>query len=462
MTLEGVFNSSATPAPSLTVNSGADLYIDAGDALFAATATFNTSGYVSLTDGTLTVTGNASFGSYLTVTGAGSFTVVGTMTTSNGTISASNSSRVEIGALNGTSGGLSLTANSTSTIEIGNQDVGAAGSITIDSGVSFTESGTFQAPVIVVNGTITVAANAKLELYGTSSRGLTGSGKININSGSNLTVYDVDPGTSDTVTINFAQNGGQLWLPSGDFDALGNFKPAITNYGATDVIEYYGTATSASYSGGFLTLYNGANLVANFNIGSGYTGDTFSLVAICGRLHAGRSGRHAEQRARGHDDIRFLHLGRPGRRLLEYQGQLGRYNRRPEPGCPRARLQGPGHYRRRRQWSGPGRHRQRQRGFADARGRDAARRAVQHRLRRVHGDAVRPGRALFGQRDQCHGRGDVRHLCRGDAQRRRDERHRRLQRRLRRPIHSREWRQPAGGPARRLRFLLIMSMRATR
>ena len=129
---------------------------------------------------------------------------------------------------------------------------------------------------------ITVAANTKLELYGTSSRGLTGSGKINIDSGSNLTLYDVDPGTSDTVTIDFAQNGGQLWLPSGDFDALGNFKPLITDYGATEVIEYYGTATSASYASNYLTLYNGANLVADFNIGAGYAGDTFSLVAISG------------------------------------------------------------------------------------------------------------------------------------------------------------------------------------
>ena len=238
---------------------------------------------MSLTDGTLTVTGAASFGSSLTVTGAGSFTVDGTLTTQNGSINASDSSRVEINALNGTSGGLTLTSDGTSTIEIGGQNVGTAGSITIDSGVSFTESGTFSAPVIADNGTITVAPSTSLKLYGnSSSRGLTGTGTINIDKGSSLTLNGVDPGTSDTVTIDFAQTGGQLWLASDDFDALGNFKPAITGFGATDVIEYQGTATSATYASGYLSLYNGANLVAKFNIGSGYAGDTFSTVAISG------------------------------------------------------------------------------------------------------------------------------------------------------------------------------------
>ena len=282
-TLVGVFNSASNPAPSLTLLAGADLILNTGDALTAATATFNTSGTVSLTDGDLTVTGNASFGSYLTVTGAGSFTVDGTLTTNNGTINASNSSRVEIGALNGASGGLTLYADATSTIEIGGGNVGAAGSITIDTGVSFTESGYFSAPVIVVNGTVTVAANTALKLQGTStSRGLTGSGAIDIDQGAALTVYNVDPGTSDLVTIDFAQLGGQLWLPSGDLDALGNFKPVITGFGATDVIEYYGTATSASYAANYLSLFNGANLVAKFNIGGGYAGDAFSTVAIAG------------------------------------------------------------------------------------------------------------------------------------------------------------------------------------
>ena len=282
-TLEGTFNSTSDPCPSLTVLGGAELYLNAGDSLVAATASFDPSGYVSLTDGTLTVTGAASFGSSLTVTGAGSFTVDGTLTTQNGSINASDSSRVEINTLNGTSGGITLYADGTSTIEIGGQDVGTAGSITINSGVSFTKSGYFSAPVIADNGTITVAPSTSLTIYGNgSSRGLTGSGTVDIDKGSSLTLNGVDPGTSDTVTINFAQTGGQLWLASDDFDALGNFKPAITGFGATDVIEYQGTATSATYASNYLSLYNGANLVAKFNIGAGYTGDTFSTVAISG------------------------------------------------------------------------------------------------------------------------------------------------------------------------------------
>ena len=94
------------------------------------------------------------------------------------------------------------------------------------------------------------------------------------------------------------RRGGQLWLPSGDFDALGNFKPRDHRFGATEVIEYYGTATSASYATDYLSLYDGANLVADFDIGAGYTGDTFSTVAISGRLHSGRPRRSSECRAR--------------------------------------------------------------------------------------------------------------------------------------------------------------------
>ena len=101
--------------------------------LVAATATFDPDDGLDLTDGTLTVTGNASFGSCLSVTGAGSFTVDGTLSSDNGSIYATDSSRVEIDALNGMSGGVTLNADATSTIEIGDQDVGAAGSITIDS-----------------------------------------------------------------------------------------------------------------------------------------------------------------------------------------------------------------------------------------------------------------------------------------------------------------------------------------
>ena len=257
------------------------------------------------------------------MTGAGSFTVGGTLTTQNGTINASNSSRVEIHALNGASGGLTLYADGTSTIEIGGQNVGAAGSITINSGVSFTESGYFQAPVIVDNGTMTVAPNTKLTLYGTSNRGLTGTGTLNIDQGSSLTLYNVDPGTSDQVTINFAQPGGQLWLPSGDFDALGNFKPAITGFGATDVIEYYGTATSASYASGYLSLYNGANPGRQFQhrirLHRGHLLDRRHFR----RLHAGRSGWNAEDRAGRDGERRLLPVGRSGRGLLERYRELG-------------------------------------------------------------------------------------------------------------------------------------------
>ena len=282
-TLVGTFTTGG-----LTVLGGATLTLNQGDSLTADTATFQSSGNVNLNAGTLTVRGDASFGSSLTLSGAGTFAVGGTLSTLNGSISASNSSRAEIANLDGTSGGLTLTSDATSAIEIGGQNVGAAGSITIDAGVSFTESGTFTAPIIADNGSITVAPDTSLSLSSSGSRGLTGTGSINIEGGSSLTLNGVDTGASDSVKISFDKPGGQLWLTSNDFDALGNFVPEITGFGPTDAIEYGGVVTSASYSGNYLSLYNGASLVAQLNIGhgpgSGYStaAGAFSVVPVQG------------------------------------------------------------------------------------------------------------------------------------------------------------------------------------
>jgi hypothetical protein len=95
------------------------------------------------------------------------------------------------------------------------------------------------------------ALKLNLSSTGPDSVNLTGSyytGSLNLTGFLQL-VADaerLDPGTSESATIDFAQPGRQLWLASDDFDALGIFKPAITEFGATDVIEYQATATSAT------------------------------------------------------------------------------------------------------------------------------------------------------------------------------------------------------------------------
>ncbi len=185
VTLEGTFGAS-----SLTVLGGATLNLNAGDSLTAATAAFDPSGDMVLTDGTLLVTGNATLGSVLTVTGAGALTIDGTVDTDGGSIYASNNSRAEVGTLDGASGGITLSADSTSSIEIGTAGTASTATITIDSGVTVTESGSFTAPGIVVDGTLAVEPDQTLTLDGTD-RGLSGSGSVQIGQGSSLVVDGV-------------------------------------------------------------------------------------------------------------------------------------------------------------------------------------------------------------------------------------------------------------------------------
>ena len=88
---------------------------------------------------------------------------------------------------NGTS--ISLSADGTSSIEIGTAGNAAAGTVTIDAGVTMTETGIFSAPRIVNDGTIIVSspqfdgsnvnpASGFLTLSGT--RGLTGRGEVDL------------------------------------------------------------------------------------------------------------------------------------------------------------------------------------------------------------------------------------------------------------------------------------------
>jgi hypothetical protein len=228
---------------------------------------------VVLTDGTLLVTDNATLGSFLTVTGAGTLTIDGTVETYGGSISASANSRVEIGTLDGASGGITLSADGTSAIEIGTAGTASTATITIDGGVTVTESGSSRRRA---SSSMARRTSRTLTLDATG-RGLSGSGSLQIGQGSSLVVDGVDPGPSDKVSIDFAGSGGSLWLASNDFNSLAQLIPAISGFNATDVIEHQGAATSAQNSGGVLSWYDGTTLVATLTIGSGYSNQFLTL-----------------------------------------------------------------------------------------------------------------------------------------------------------------------------------------
>ena len=73
--------------------------------------------------------------------------------------------------------------DATSSLEISTAGGAAAGSVTIDSGVTTTVAGSFQAPSIVDNGTIIVAAGSALNLLGA----LSGTGQIDMAAGRTCT-----------------------------------------------------------------------------------------------------------------------------------------------------------------------------------------------------------------------------------------------------------------------------------
>ena len=295
--LAGQFTTGTLTVP----DSGVELQLNAGDTLtVTGNASFQSNllaiagGTLNLQGGALTVDGNLAFGfdvypnvnsitggtltagslttddsgtsisgganvlitGNVTDSGAGSsyqvsdstFTVDGTFTSSNNLIGATSGSYVQLAGLAFGTSGISLSADSTSSIEIGTAGDAAAGSITIDPGVTVTEAGTFTAPSIIDNGTLDLVANNKLTLSGV----LSGSGQLNF-------------GSNAVLTLSAVSNVSA---------------PTIGGFNASDAIDYNGTVTSASYNNGVLTLYDNTTPVANLTLSGDYTGDTFYTLAL--------------------------------------------------------------------------------------------------------------------------------------------------------------------------------------
>jgi len=148
--------------------------------------------------------------------------------------------------------------DSTSSIEIGTAGGAAAGALTIDAGVTVTYAGlSLTAPSIVDNGTLILQNGTNGEDdYFSLSGSLTGSGEFEIGSYAQLTVGAVN--AASTNTIAFVGTDGILYISSTSLNASKVFLPTITGFGSSDAIDYAGTVTSASYSSGNLTLFNGS------------------------------------------------------------------------------------------------------------------------------------------------------------------------------------------------------------
>ena len=221
----------------------------------------------------------------------GAFTV-GSLSSSVGSLSASANAIVQVNSVSGEQN-LSLTADSTSSLEIGDSRNAAKGAVTFDTGAAIVEAGTITAPGIVDDDPITIRSGQSLTLDGTS-RGLSGGGMITISPGS--TTYDrrrrVDPASQNTIA--FCGRRRELEIGGVDLkaDSFNTFVPSIVGFDSSDTIFFKGTVTSAIFTPagptqGTLTLNNGSDLVATLNVtvssdptdGNGYR---FSTLAVQG------------------------------------------------------------------------------------------------------------------------------------------------------------------------------------
>ena len=277
-TFDGLFTLDGTlTAGSLTTDNGS--FNITGGTLTAGSLTTEIGGFDLNAGATLSITGNVA-GSGNQFVSDSTFTVGGTFTSANDYVQASSGSTVQLANLAVATGFVDLYADNTTSVEIGTAGGAAAGSITIDSGVTTTVgAGYFEASSIVDNGTLIVAAGGQFALYGS----LGGNGQIEIGSGAELTVYGTAAASAPTIT--FEGTGDTLTLSSNAFNASQDFTPTLSGLNANDVIDYQGTVTSAVYAStgtniGTLTLYDNTTTVGTLTLAGNYTGDTFYAVGI--------------------------------------------------------------------------------------------------------------------------------------------------------------------------------------
>jgi hypothetical protein len=273
------FNGSRNP------DANADLAVNAGDTLtIAGNATVDEADYggFDIGAGAVTIDGNLAFNAYSSVnevSDGGVLSVGGSVTSSLPGVSISGTAGARI-QLASVSGALNLGVDSVSSLEIGAAGSAARGAITVDPEASVTLGGPSEepsfltAPSIIDNGAIAVTAGESLTLDG----GLAGSGQVDIGAGANLSVEGVEAASQNT--IDFTGAGGVLTIPGSALNASEGFVPAIAGFNASDAIDFAGIATSASYAGGALTLYDGSTAVAELSLIGDYAGETFNTSPV--------------------------------------------------------------------------------------------------------------------------------------------------------------------------------------
>jgi len=270
---------------STNPSSNTDLALDGGDTLtVAGNATIDDAdfGGFDVGGGAMTIGGNLAFNAYSSVnevSDGGVLSVAGTVTSASPEVSISGTTGARI-QLASVSGVISLSVDSASSLEIGAAGDAALGAITVDPGASVTIGGPSQepscltAPIIVDDGVIAATENESLTLDG----GLTGSGQVDIGAGANLSVAGVEAASQNT--IDFICAGGVLTILGSALNASAAFLPMIAGFNAGDAIDFVGTATSASYAGGALTLYDGTAAAATFELNGDYAGETFNSSPV--------------------------------------------------------------------------------------------------------------------------------------------------------------------------------------
>ena len=265
-------------------STGSSFNVSGGTATIAGSIIDNNSSlntgvgsFINVSGGTATITGgitsnNSGNEAFDAIDVSGALTVGGTVTNQGGseTVQVNSGGRAQFGGLAETQATVSV--DSSSSLEIGTAGGAAAGALTVDPGITVTESGggSFNAPSIVDNGVIDITGGT-FALNGS----LTGSGEVEIGSGGDAVVGSINAASANTVA--FAGTGGIFTLDSGALSAPSTF--TVSGFNPSDVIDVQGTVTGASYANGTLTITNGAATVAQLKL-SGFPGGTFSATPL--------------------------------------------------------------------------------------------------------------------------------------------------------------------------------------
>ncbi|MGI9169892.1 MAG: hypothetical protein ACR2FH_06910, partial [Caulobacteraceae bacterium] len=305
-------------AGAITLAAGATLFVDGGSSgstFSLGAGTIGGAGTVALGSGELAVAANATIGGFTQedstpsmVSGPGTLTVTGAVTSANtllqtgpgatvlegasaftggqlcldgsrtlenqGTFSLTGSGSIFLGfnPFGSSPGGGSIKNDASATLDIQGSNV-----IVASAGAAhFTNAGTLEktgagAAAIGVKVTDTgavAAAGGTLDF----TKAIGGDGTLAVDSGA---ILEVGLSAAASLAMTFSGGGGTLALGK-----AAKFAATINGFAATDIIDLLNTsATSATLGGGDrLVIVNGRKTIATLQLAGTYTGDTFNVA----------------------------------------------------------------------------------------------------------------------------------------------------------------------------------------